>query len=835
MEENKIESGIVPSCKDVEITDEVKSAFLDYAMSVIISRAIPDVRDGLKPVNRRIIYAMSEANYTPDKPFVKSARITGDTMGKYHPHGNASIYSALVRMAQKFSLRYNLIEGHGNFGNMDGDGAAAERYTEARLQKLSLELVKDLNYQTVDFIPNYDGSLDEPSVLPARFPNLLVNGSEGIAVGMATKMPPHNLNEIVDGIIAYNKNPDITVEELMKYVKGPDFPTGGIVFGLSGIRDAYKTGRGSFKIRARTEIIHESNGKSKIIVTELPYETNKADIVKNIGELYRNKHLEGLTSIKDFSKENVHIEIELKKEVNPEVILNKLFALTKLQTSYGIINLTIVNGEPRVLSLKELFANYLDFQVEIVKRRTEFLLHKDEARKHIVEGLIICRDNIDEIVKLVKSSENREDFIQRAIASEFHFSEEQAIAIFNLPLGRLTHLEAEKLINEKFELEKNIERYHHILLSRENMLEVVIEELEQIKKKFGDERRTEISTTMIDLEDEDFIEKEDIVITLTSKGYIKRMPVQEFKAQKRGGVGKKGMTTYEDDEVKMITHANTHTDLLMFSNLGKIYRKRGYEIEVGSRISKGKPVYNLLNLSEGEEIVSIIPTDEYESKYLFFATKKGIVKRVRLEEFIRINSNGKIALKFKEDDNLLDVKVTDGSSYILLATKEGRLARFLEDEIRVMGRTAAGVRGVRVEGDNEVISLATSLEGDLVFVVSKNGLGKLTPMTEYRTCHRGGKGVITIKVTEKTGPLCAMKAVKGDEDSLLMSSKGIMVRSSLEGVRNCGRNSQGVYLMKFKDENDYVISCTILPKEENDEEIEEESSDNENIEEQGEE
>ena len=814
-DENKveIESGIVPSLKDAEIVDEVKSSFLDYAMSVIISRALPDVRDGLKPVTRRIIYCMDESGYTPDKPFVKCAKVVGDVMGKYHPHGDSSIYMAMVRLAQDFSMRYPLVDGHGNFGTMDGDDPAAYRYTEARMEKLALEMVRDINLNTVDFSPNYDGNLEEPNVLPAHFPNLLVNGSDGIAVGMATKMPPHNLKEVILALQAYAKNPDIIVEELMGIMKGPDFPTGGIVYGLNGIRDYYATGRGTFVLRSKTQIVEENNGKSKIIITEIPYQTNKASIVAKVGELYRDKKIEGITSIKDFSKANVHIEIECKKDAVPSVVLNQLFKNTQLETSYGVINLAIVDGVPRVLSLKELLQNYLDFQIEVVRRRTVFLLDKDEKRKHIIEGLLICRDNIDEIVQMVKDSENNQDFVQRAMVSRFQFSEVQANAIITLQLGRLTHLENTKLLNEKAQLEQNIEKYHFILSSRENMRDVVLNELEEIKTKFGDDRRTVISNEFISIEDEDLIPEEEVVITLTEKGYIKRMPANEFKAQNRGGKGIKGMTTYEDDEVDKLVYSKTHTDILFFSNFGRVYRKRGYEISEGSRIAKGTHIGNLLNLDKDEKIVSIIASDDYENKYLFFATRKGLVKRVKLEEFVRINTNGKYAIKFNDDDNLLDVKVTDGNAKVLLASDEGQLALFDETQVRAMGRTAKGVGGMKL-GNAHLVSLATSNEGNLVFVISENGLGKLSEMEDYRETHRNSKGVKTIKITEKTGKLCAMKVVKGDEDYLAITNSGIIIRSPLSQVRRCGRNSQGVILMNMKNENDHISSITILPHEE---------------------
>lgn len=818
-ENNKLESGIVPSLKDAEIVNEVKNSFLDYAMSVIVSRALPDVRDGLKPVNRRIIYTMDESGFTPDKPFVKCAKIVGDVMGKYHPHGDSSIYQALVHLAQDFSTRYTLVNGHGNFGTMDGDEAAANRYTEARLQKLSLEMVRDINSNTVDFIPNYDGTLEEPTVLPSHFPNLLVNGSDGIAVGMATKMPPHNLTEAIDAIVAYSKNNDISVNELMQIIKGPDFPTGGIIYGLTGIRNYFETGRGTFILRAKTQIVEEKSGKTKIIITEMPYQVNKASVVKKIGELYRDKKIVGITSIKDFSKANVHIEIECKKDANASVVLNQLFKNTQLETSYGVINLCIVNGVPKVCSLKDLIYYYLDFQIEVVRRRTVFLLDKDEKRKHIIEGLLICRENIDEIVEMVKSSENNQDFIQKAMASHFQFSEAQANAIITLQLGRLTHLENDKLLNEKAQLEKNIEKYRFILSSRENMQNVVIEELEEVKRKFGDERKSMISSDILDSDDEDLIPEKDIVITLSKKGYIKRMATTDFKSQRRGGMGVKGMTTYEDDEVEKITYAKTHTDILFFTSLGRVYRKRGHEIPEGSRIAKGSFISSILNLEKDESVVSIISSDEYENKFLFFATKKGVVKRVKLEEFIRINSNGKYAIKFNDDDTLIDVKVTDGTAKILLASDQGQLCMFEEKDARCMGRTARGVGGIRL-GNANLISLATSLEGKLVFVISQNGLGKLSNIEDYRETKRNSKGVKTIKITEKTGLLCGMKVVNGDEDYLCMTSKGNIVRSPLSDVRLCGRNSQGVKLVNLKSEEDKVTSITILPHENEEEVIE---------------
>ena len=827
-EENAaLEAGIVPSLTNTEIVTQVQDSFLDYAMSVIVARALPDVRDGLKPVHRRVIFGMIEAGYTPDKPFVKSAKIVGDVMGKYHPHGDSAIYQTLVRLAQPFSMRYPLVSGHGNFGSMDGDEAAAPRYTEARMSKISLETVKDINFNTVDFVPNYDGSLEEPSVLPARFPNLLVNGSDGIAVGMATKMPPHNLKEVCEGIKFVAENPDCTVEEIMKYIKAPDFPTGGIIYGLGGIRDAYQTGRGTFRLRAKTEIVENPNGKAKIIISEIPYQVNKSTLVAKIGELAREKVIDGITSIKDFSKTDVRVEIETRRDVVPQVILNQLFKNTQLEISYGVINLCIVNGVPRVLGLKDLINQYIDFQVEIIERRTKFLKEKDEARQHIIEALIKVHDLLD--VRQPGGKESRDEFIDLATSSpnqtvlterlmeRYGFTEVQAKAVVAMTIGRLTGLETQKLHEEFDTLAANIERYNYILESREHMLEVVIEELEKIKDKFGDERRTQISTAISSIDDEDLIPEEDIVITLTNKGYIKRMSTSEFKLQNRGGMGVKGMSVYDDDEVMNVLTSNTHTDVLFFTNLGRVYRKRGHEIPEFGRTGKGIPVINLLNLDKEEKVVALISANEYENHYLFFATEKGIVKRVDLMEFKRINCNGKNAISFKEGDNLLDVRVTDGNAKILLASSDGKLCMFDETDVRAMGRTASGVRGMKLRDEDKIIGLSTNQTGKLVFALSEKGLGKLSDIEDYRLTNRGAGGVITIKITEKTGNLVGMKVINGDEDYLVITNNGQVIRSPISQVRICGRNSSGVKIINLK-EGESVSSFTILPHEESNEE-----------------
>ena len=810
--ESKVEEGIVPSLRDTEIVTEVQNSFLDYAMSVIISRALPDVRDGLKPVHRRVIYGMAVNGYTPDKPFVKSAKVVGDVMGNYHPHGDSAIYGTLVRLAQPFSMRYTLVSGHGNFGSMDGDEAAAMRYTECKLSKLALEMTRGMDEETVDFIPNYDGTLEEPTCLPSRFPNLLCNGSDGIAVGMATKMPPHNLTEIINAIVAVRNNADITIDELMKIVKGPDFPTGGIIYGLGGIKQAYETGRGTFRVRGRAKIVEKEGEKSKILITEIPYQVNKAALVSKIGELVREKKIEGITAIRDLSKEDVNIEIDCRRDAVPQVILNQLYKNTQLEVSYGVINLCVVNGAPKILSLKDLLNNYLDFQISVIDRRTRYLLRKHEARLKIVEALLTVHDNIDEVVDHAKISKNPQEFADW-LKVRFNFDDDQAKAIVSMTLGRLTGIETIKLTDEKTEILGLIKNDKYILESREHEADVVVKELQEIKEKFGDERKTEISYSIVSVDDEDLIPEEDIVITLTEKGYIKRMSLGEFRTQNRGGVGVKGMTVYSDDEVTKMVTSKTHTDILFFSSLGRVYRKRGHEINEASRQAKGIPVLNLLNLEEHETINSIISVDEYKDKYLFFATKKGVVKRTSLEEFERINVNGKYAITLRDGDSLLDVKVTDGRAKIILGSNKGKAVVFDEDDVRCMGRTAAGVKGMNLPSDAELVSLATSLEGTNTFVLSEKGLGKLSDLEDYRETKRGAGGVITLKITEKTGNLVGLKMVNGDEDIIVITNNGQVIRTSLSQVRVIGRNSQGVKIINLKDK-ETATSFTIAPKSE---------------------
>ena len=822
-ENAELEAGIVASLEDTELVSEVQNSFLDYAMSVIVARALPDVRDGLKPVHRRLLFGMADGGYTPDKPFVKSAKIVGDVMGKYHPHGDSAIYGTLVRMAQPFSMRYTLVSGHGNFGSMDGDDPAAMRYTEARMAKLALEMVRDMNCDTVPFIPNYDNSLTEPAVLPSRFPNLIVNGSDGIAVGMATKMPPHNLVEVIAGINLVARKPDCTVEEIMQCIKAPDFPTGGIVYGLGGVREAYETGKGTFKLRAKTEVSIEPNGKGKIVVSEIPYQVNKADLVAKIGELAREKTIDGITSVKDFSKTDVNIVIETRKDVVPQVVLNQLFKLTKLEVSFGIINLCIVDGAPKILSMKSLIEHYLEFQITVIERRTKFLRAKDEARKHIVDALIRVHDILD--VKKEGGKESRDEFIDLATGSatpqefgeklmaRYGFSEEQAKAIIAMTLGRLTGLETKKLEDERTQLIENINHYNYILESREHILDVVLEELNAIGKKYNEGRRTEVSSVITSVDDEDLIPEEDLVITLTEKGYIKRMSTSEFRSQKRGGTGVKGMTVYKDDEVVATVYSKTHMDVLFFTSYGRVYRKRGHEIPESSRIGKGIPVLNLLNLEKDEKVVSILNIEEYENHYLFFCSEQGVVKRTALEEFKRINVNGKYALTFKDGDNLLDVKVTNGECKILIASDEGKLCMFDETDVREMGRTAAGVRGIRLSEGHKVVSIATNQYGNQVFVLSEKGLGKISPIEDYRLTNRGAGGVITIKITEKTGNLIGMKVINGEEDYLVITNNGQTIRSNVKDVRVCGRNSSGVKIINLKD-NEKVVGFTVMPPEE---------------------
>ena len=826
-EENKIiKDGIQGGLVESDISENVKSGFLDYAMSVIVARALPDARDGFKPVHRRIIYSMFESGYTPDKPFVKCAKIVGDVMGQYHPHGDSAIYESLVRMAQDFSMRYPLVDGHGNFGNIDGDEAAAYRYTEARLKKISYNLVKEIKENTVDFIDNYDGSKQEPCVLPARIPGLLVNGSNGIAVGMATNIPPHNLKEVIDATIAYARNKDISVVELMNYIKGPDFPTKGYILGRSGIKKAYETGTGCIVCRGKANIIETSSGKSEIIISEIPYQVNKAALVYKIGQLADDKVITGISDVKDESsdKNGIRIVIELSKEAVPDVVLNQLYKQTPLQSNFNVQSIALVDGTPKLMTLKDMLDVYLEFQIEIISRRSKFRLDKALARVHIIDGLLLASEDIDNVIEVIKNSKTGEEAANR-LKEKYSLSDEQVEAILSMTLRKLAGIERINLETERAGLEKNIEELQYILQSRDHILEVVIKELEEIREKYADDRLTEISSVEASIEDEDLIKNEDLIITLTNTGYIKRMPVENFKTQNRGGKGIKGMSTHDDDDVLMMVNSNTHQDVLFFTNFGKVYRIRGYKIPEGSRVSKGIPVSNFLNLDEKEKVASIVSVEDYNDKFLLFATKKGICKKTDLKEYRLIRQDGKIAVNLKDDDELLDVKVTDGSADICIASSNNRMVKFKEDDIRDMGRNATGVRGIKLDEGNDAISLATSLEGSEVLVITKFGYGKISPLDDYRLTNRGSKGVITLKESEKRGPLAALKIVKGDEDLLVITKNGILIRISLNQVSRTGRNTSGVRIINL-NEGDYVSSVTLVPHQEEVEEYIDENSSN---------
>lgn len=809
----KIEEGIVPGLRDTDLSKEVKSSFLDYAMSVIVARAIPDIRDGCKPVHRRVIYDMYVTGILPGSPYKKCARIVGDVMGKFHPHGDAAIYSTLVRLAQPFSMRYTLVDGHGNFGSVDGDEPAAYRYTEARMTKLAMEMVRDIKCDTVDFVDNYDGTEEEPSVLPSRFPNLLVNGSNGIAVGMATYIPTHNLGETIDAVVALAKNPLLTPVELMTdYLFGPDFSTGAMILGRSGIKQAYETGSGSITIRSRAEIKeNEHSGKKQIIVTEIPYQVNKATLVENIAHLVRDKVVEGITDIRDeSSKGKVRVVIDVRHDCIPEVILNQLYKLTQLQTSMGIIMLSLVDGAPKILPINEILLHYLNFQINVVERRTNFLLKQDEARLHIVDGLLKATEFIDEIVKDIRAADTPDE-ASATLMSKYGFSELQTQAILAMTLRRLTGLEEGKLEAEKKELETNIASYHAILASRESVTEVVVKELLEIKDRFSDERMTEISDDAATIEDEDLIPQKDIVIVLTTNNYVKRMTTETFRTQHRGGRGVRGMSTNGEDSVNIMVHTETHTDILFFSNLGRVYRLRGYMVPEESRTSKGLPIQNLLNLEKGEKVVSILPLDDYNpDHFLFFATKEGIVKRTRLGEFKSIRSNGKIAIVLRETDSLLDVKRTNGEALIGLASSKGKMVKFPENDVRPIGRTATGVKGMDLDANASLIGLTSSLEGNNILVITLNGYGKMSDFEDYRQSHRGTKGVITINVTNKNGRIVAMRAVKGDEDLMMITNGGTLIRMPLSQIKIVGRNTQGVRVIRLDDEKQRVSSIAII-------------------------
>lgn len=808
--------------QELQFSHEIQNSFLDYAMSVIVSRALPDARDGLKPVQRRIVHGMNDLGATASSPYKKCARITGEVMGKYHPHGDSSIYEALVRMAQDFSYRYMIVDGHGNFGSIDGDGAAAQRYTEARMSKISMELVRDINKNTVNFIPNYDGEEKEPEVLPARFPNLLVNGSTGIAVGMATNIPPHNLGETIDGVIALIDNPDITIDELMEKIKGPDFPTGAIILGNSGIKKAYETGKGIITVRSRAEIHEVKPGKSQIIVTEIPYMVNKARMIERIANLVKEKVLDGITDLRDESnREGIRIVIELRRDVNPNVLLNNLYKHTDLQTSYGINSLALVDGAPRILSLKEMLEVYLNHQREVIIRRTQFDLDKAEARVHILEGLKIALDNIDEIVQLLKKAKNDQEATEQLI-SRFKLTEIQAKAILEMRLRRLTGLEREKIESELKELEELIAELKSILASSEKVLAIIKEELTEIKNKYGDERRTSIDMSAIDyIEDESLIPVENIVVTLTNKGYIKRVTTETYRSQNRGGVGVKGMSTNEEDFVENMISMTTHDYLLFFTNKGKVYRIKGYEVPLYGRQSKGLPIINLLPIEKDEVVKVMLKVEnEEQSRFIVFCTQNGVVKRTDIKEFDNIRKSGKIAITLRDGDELIAAKKTSGNSEILIAASNGRMVRFDESEARVMGRSASGVKGIDIE-NGICVGCEVSDENQQILVVTEKGYGKKTDLSEYRKTHRGSKGVKALNITDKNGNLVAFKTVHGDEDLMIMTNSGVIIRLPLEQVSTTGRVAQGVRLIHLKDDQ-MVSTVTTIQKEEENIESEEE-------------
>ena len=801
------------------VVKEVQDSFLRYSMSVIASRALPDLRDGLKPVHRRILYSMYESNYTPDKPHRKSARIVGDVMGKYHPHGDSSIYDAMVRMAQPFSFRHMLVDGHGNFGNMDGDGAAAMRYTEARLSKLSLEMVRDINKDTVDFVPNFDETEKEPEILPSRFPNILVNGTMGIAVGMATNIPPHNLGEVIDGCVAYIDNHDIDTLGLMQYIKGPDFPTGGTILGNSGIKKAYETGRGSITIRGKVEI-DENNGKNRIIVTELPYQVNKAEFQSRIGELVREKILDGISDLHEESNlENpVRVVIYLKRDANANVVLNNLYKHTQLQTTYGINFLMLDQKSPVVLPLKDIISKYIDYQREIIIRRTKFDLKKAEARVHILEGLKIALDHLDEVIKVIRES-NTDEIAKSELIRRFGLDEIQADAILEMKLRRLTGIERDKIEAELQSLLDAIKEYKEILASDEKVLGIIKAELLEIKAKYADERRTNIDMTAIEyIEDESLIPEENIMIALTNKGYIKRTTTDTFKSQNRGGVGVKGMGTNEEDFVEHLLSLSTHDYVLFFTNKGKVYRLKGYEIPEFNRQSKGIPIINLLQIDKDESINSMIKISKDESsKYLLFATKKGIVKKTAIEEFDNIRTNGKICISLRENDELIGVRKTTGNDMVLLGSSSGRMVKFNEESIRVMGRTASGVRGINLE-DAECIGVEIANEDDKILIVTVKGYGKQTNVREFRQTSRGSKGVKALNITEKNGIIASFKLVEDDSDVIVITNTGMLIRLPLDQVSTLGRATQGVRLINLKN-GQTVSTISIVEHENKDEEI----------------
>ena len=807
MEEN---NRILP----IEIADEMKKSYIDYAMSVIAGRALPDVRDGLKPVHRRILYSMSELNLTPDKPYRKSARIVGDVLGKYHPHGDTAVYYAMVRMAQDFATRAPLVDGHGNFGSVDGDAPAAMRYTEAKMTKLSLELLRDIDKETVDFVPNFDESLKEPSVLPARFPNLLVNGSNGIAVGMATSIPPHNLGEVIDATIHLIDNEECSVEDLIQFVKGPDFPTSAIIMGKENITEAYRTGRGKVKVRARAYIEELAKGKQQIVVTEIPYQVNKAKLVEKIAELVKDKKVEGISDLRDESNRNgMRIVIELKRDVNANIVLNNLYKHSQMEDTFSIIMLALVNGEPKVLNLKQVLYHYIQHQKDVVTRRTKFELNKAEARAHILEGLKIALDNLDEVIKLIRGSKTGAE-AKEGLMNRFNLTDVQAQAILDMRLQRLTGLERDKIEAEYEELIKKINRLREILSNERLLMNVIKEELQIIKDNYADERRTEIRHAEGEIDMKDLIENEEVAITLTHFGYIKRMPIDTYKSQNRGGRGISALTTREEDFIKELITTHTHSKLLFFTNKGKVYRLNAYEIPEGKRQAKGTAIVNLLQLGSDEKIATVISLDsDSNQEYLLLATKNGIVKKTKREEFKNINKSGLIAIGLREDDELIGVRATDGNEEVILVTKEGMSIRFDENDIRHMGRTAMGVKGISLNPNDQVVAMNLCSEGNELLVVSENGFGKRTSIDEYRAQIRAGKGIKTYNIADKTGDIVGAQMVSEDDDMMIINSDGVLIRLRVNEISLFGRVTSGVKLMKTDDEVNIVSIAKIKAEE----------------------
>ena len=809
--------------KEIDLAKEMKTSFLSYAMSVIVSRALPDVRDGMKPVHRRILYAMNDLGMYSDKAYKKSARIVGEVMGKYHPHGDTAIYDSMVRMAQDFSYRYPLVEGQGNYGSIDGDGAAAMRYTEARMSKMAMELLKDLGKNTVNFQDNYDGSETEPSVFPCRFPNILVNGATGIAVGMATNIPPHNLTEVINGLLALIENPNISIEGLMGFIKGPDFPTGGQIMGLTQVRKAYLTGRGSLTIRAQVETIDKENTKPYLVIKEIPYQINKSKLIERIAVVAKNKVIEEITDLRDEStREGIRIVIELKRGANSSVVLNKLYKHTQLQSTFAINTLALDNGQPKVLNLKEVLTCYLEHQIEVITRRTQYDLDKAEARAHILEGLLIALGSIDQVIQLIKRSKNTEEALN-GLMTTFKLSDEQAKAILDMKLQRLTALETDKIKEELLTLKKFIAECREILNNQHKKMEIIIGELTEIRDKFGDERRTEITLSDdLDIEDSDLIPVEDSIITLTERGYIKRMPIDTYRDQIRGGTGVKGTTMVDGDFINTVLFTSTHDTLLFFTNFGKIYRLKGFQVPESSRLARGLPVVNLLNFETGEELTAVLNVeDDIDNEhYLIFATKKGIIKKTEISQFANIRTNGIRALLLNDGDELFRVSVTDGEKDIILGTSNGKAIRFSESDIRPMGRIAAGVRGIKVEDNAEVVGMAiVSTDGDEVVIVTEKGYGKRTNVDAFRVQVRGGKGVKALNITKKNGMMVSLRTVRGDEDLMVITDKGMVIRTHLDQILTIGRDTQGVCIIKLK-EGQSVASIAIVPRVDEDAELE---------------